>query len=538
MNAPYISARKLREERILKGLVLLVLALAATAGSLVRFRIDLTRDRLFTLSPISRTLASRIPETVGITYYRSAALADLHPGIRMAQDLLVELEAHGAGKIRVFVRDVPENPGRLEALGILPRQLQVESGGEARIATVYAGVLVEYLDDYRVLPSVLGPELLEYEVVKAVFSLVNGSIPVAAIREGDGDKDSEGDYRLLRAALVRAGYEVRLSPRGAPVEPDVSVLFILGNTALSDRDAYVVDRYLKGGGGVFAAVRGVYVNPDRNLEARPIESDPFLDLLAAYGVRVRKELVLDASSLSVPFQAQGPDGRTIYRSMRYPHWVAVDRENVDATHPAAAGYSSLDLYWPSPLEILDRPGLSARVLVRSSSRAWLQTRTFAASPGDEPLFRAEEESTRGQYVLAVALSGFSPRVHPGEESAISGQTGSAIETQSASGGRAGRLVVAGSSDFLTDLMGMSGSEANAFFAASAADWLSSGDDLPPPSAMGAPRRIRLPEEETSRRRTVLAVYGFNMLIVPSLTGLIAVLRWTRRRRREREAREL
>lgn len=536
MKTSDTAARRLREEGILKGLTLLVLALGAAAGSLYRIRIDLTEDRAFTLSPASRSLAARIPDTVNLTYYRSAALADLHPGIRMAQDLLSEMESVSQGRIRVSVRDASEDPGRLESLGILPRQLQVEGGGEARIATVYAGVVAEYLDDIRVLPSVLGPERLEYEVVKAVLGLVGGTVPVAALREGDGNRDPEEDFRLLRAALARAGYEVRLSPPGSEVEPDVSVLLVLGNAALDERDAYSIDRYLAGGGRVLAAVRGVRVDPDRNLEARALGADPVLDLLAAYGVRVRRELVLDASSLSVPFQVQGPGGETTYRYLRYPHWVAVERENVNSSHPAAAGFSGLDLYWPSPLELSDRPGLSGEALVKSSTRAWKQTRAFAAAPGEESLYREEEDATRGQYVLAAALSGTFPRLYGDAVPGLAGRPAPAPAPTSPNAGRPGRLVVAGSSDFLTDLAGMSGSESNILFAVSAADWLSAGDDLPLPSAARGPRRLRLPEEEEVRRRAVGAAYAVNILVVPALVGLAAFLRAARRTRREREGR--
>lgn len=536
MKASDTAARRLREERILKGLTLLVLALTAAAGTLYRFRIDLTEDRAFTLSPASRALASRIPETVDLTYYRSASLADLHPGIRMAQDLLSELEAVSGGRIRVSVRDASEDPGRLESLGILPRQLQVEGGGEARIATVYAGVVAEYLDDFRVLPSVLGSEGLEYEVVKAVRSLVDGTVPVAALREGDGNRDPEEDFRLLRAALARAGYEVRLSPPGSEVEPDVSVLFVLGNAALDERDAYAIDRYLAGGGRVLAAVRGVRVDPDRNLEARALGPDPVLDLLEAYGIRVRRELVLDASSLSVPFQVQGPGGQTTYRYLRYPHWVSVEPENVAASHPAAAGFSGLDLYWPSPLELSDRPGLSGEALVKSSTRAWKQTRAFAAAPEEESLYREEEDATRGQYVLAAALSGAFPGLYGDTPADSDGRPAPVSAPKRLEQGRPGRLVVAGSSDFLTDLAGMSGSESNILFAVSAADWLSAEDDLPLPSAARSHRRLRLPEEDGVRRRAVGAVYVLNILLVPALAGLAAFLRAVRRSRREREGR--
>lgn len=531
------AERKLREERILGALFLLVLALAAAAGGIYRFRIDLTEDRSFTLSPASRSLGDRLAETVTLTYYRSSALADLHPGVRMAEDLLSELEAHGGGRIRVLVKDASEDPGRLERLGILPRQLQVEGEGEARIATVYAGVVVEYLDDFRVLPSVLGPENLEYEVVKAVRDLAAGVIPVAALREGDGDKDPEGDYRLLRAALARGGYEVRTSPRGTEVEADVSVLFLLGNAALDELDAYYVDRFLAGGGRVFAAVRGVVVDPDRGLRARAVGSDPLLDLLEIYGVAVRRELVLDGSNLSVPFLVPGPGGETMYRYVRYPHWVATERENVMVSHPAAARYSGLDLYWPSPLGLSPRPGLDAEVLVRTSPGAWKQTRAFAAAPEEEALYREEEGTTRGQYVLAAAVSGIFPRAYEGgPPPGLPGAAASTPPDLSPEGRIPGRLVVVGSSDFLTDLMGMSGSEANAFFAVSAADWLSSRDDLPLPAAARNPRRLRLPEGDAERRRAVVFVYVLNILAVPALAGLAALLRSARRTRAERAGR--
>lgn len=538
MSDPGTAARKLREERTLRILTVLVLALAAAASTRYRFRIDLTEDRSFTLSPVSRSLAEEIPETVSVTYYRSAALADLHPGVRMAQDLLGEFEAYGRGRIRVSVRDPSENPGRVESLGIFPRQLQVEEGGQARIATVYAGVLVEYLDDFRVLPSVLEPDNLEYEIVKAVRSLASGSVPVAALREGDGDKDPEEDYRLLRAALVRGGYEVRSSPRGSAVEHDVSVLFLLGNAALDPYDAFFVDRFLAGGGGVLAAVRGVRVDPDRGLEARALGPNPVLDLLETYGVGVRKELVLDVSSLSVPFQARGSGGETTYRYVRYPHWVVTERGNVAVSHPAAARYSGLDLYWPGPLELSDRPGLERTALVKSSPKAWKQTRAFAAGPEEEALYREEEEATRGQYVLAAALSGRFPQAYEGVRlPPRPGRSDPMPGPLSREELRPGRLVVAASSDFLTDLMGMSGSEANAFFAVSVADWLSAGKDLPLPGAPRGSRRLRSTEDEGRRSLAIGGIYFVNILLVPALAGLYALLRSFRRSRAERAARD-
>ncbi len=185
-----VSARKLRQERILQALALAAFALAAAAGGIFRFRIDFTSGRSFTLSEASRGLHREIPETVSVTYYVSDSLARRHPGPRAVEDLLREMEAHGRGSLRVSVQDPSGREGRVESLGVYPRQMRVEERSEARIATVYSGIVLEYLDDFRVLPAVLGAENLEYEMVKAVRSLVRGVVPVAGLLASLRDRRS------------------------------------------------------------------------------------------------------------------------------------------------------------------------------------------------------------------------------------------------------------------------------------------------------------------------------------------------------------
>jgi len=537
MSDRNVSARKLRQERTLLVLTLTVFALSAIISGLYSFRVDLTSDRSFTLSPATRELYRQIPETATITYYVSSSLAARHPGPKSVEDLLREIEARSRGRIRVRVLDPSENPGKVEALGIYPLQMQVEERGEARIATVYAGIVVEYLDDFRALPAVMSTENLEYEIVKAVRSLARGTVPVAALLEGDGDKDPEGDYRILKAALARAGYETRFTARGAAIDPDVSVLFVLGNAVLDEYDACFIDRYLGAGGRVLAAARGVRVDPDRGLYAEALGPNAFLDLLGGYGVEIGRELVLDASSLTVPFQTQGPGGGVSYRYVRYPHWVVIDRKNVSESHLAASNFSGLDLYWPSPIGLSRREGLQYEPLVKSSDKAWRQTKYFAAAPEDEALYRDEEEATRGQYLLGVAVSGIFPPAF--QDRAVPRRQGDAGDLPAMipeDRRRPGRLLVVSSSDFLTDLMSMSRSEFNASFAARAADWLTSEDDLPLPAGARETPRLRSPDDPSERSFQIGLVYILNIAFVPALVAGFALFASARRRRAERAAR--
>ncbi len=314
------------------------------------------------------------------------------------------------------------------------------------------------------------------------------------------------------------------------------MLFLLGNAALDDRDAFHVSRYLSSGGRVLAAVRGVRVDPDRGLRAEPLGNNALLDLLRSYGVQVPEELVLDVSCRTVPFQTRSPQGGAVYRYVRYPHWVAAEGRNVLESHPVTAGFSGLDLYWPSPLEISGREGLRYEALVRSTPRAWKQTRSFAAGPEEESLYREEEDATRGQYVLAAALSGDFPNAF---ERPVPFSPGGGIPPEDAPAGgtaRPGRLVAVGSSDFLTDLMQLSQSEYNVTFAVGAADWLSAEDDLPLPAGTRGIPRLRVEEDPEERAGKVISVYFLNLLLIPFLIAFLGLLRRAKRRRMERSAR--
>jgi len=319
-----------------RELTLLLLTLAtAVAAVLVaeRFhlRIDLSADRANTLSRASRALGDEIPERVRITYYITPSLADRHPGPRAIEDFLRELEAASKGKISVTVADPAQadQARAAEALGLTPQRMQIVEKNEQRVALVYSGIVVQYLERSQVLPFLIGTETLEYDMVKAVRAAVADKKSVAALLVGDADKSLANDYRNVQAAFEAAGWETREIARGEEVPSDASALIVLGNADLDDYDAYRVDAFVAGGGKALFAVKGVDVQAQYGLSAGPLRQRAILDLLESYGLRVKRELALDASSLTLPFQTAGPSGGVAIRYVRYPHWIVTRPEYRD-----------------------------------------------------------------------------------------------------------------------------------------------------------------------------------------------------------------
>ena len=499
------------------------------------FRLDLSSDGANTLSKASRQIYKEIPEQVRLTYYISSALSDRHPGPRSVEGFLRSVAAASHGKIAVDVADPASGnkEGAAQSLGLSAQRMQIVEKNEQRVALVYSGIVVQYLGRTQVLPFVLSTDTLEYDLVKAIKAAVADKKPVASILIGDADKSFANDFQTLSAALSKSGWDAKEVRPGDEVPPDSSVLIVLGNSGLDDYDSYRIDAYLASGGKALFAVRGVDVQIRQGLSASPLKNDALLRALEGYGIKVDRELALDASSLTAPFQVASPFGGQAVSYVRYPHWVMTRPEYRDAKNPLTAHCEGLDLFWPSPLELLPKSGVEAQALVKSTPKAWLQKARFALAPEEASQYAAEAGSTTGQYVLAASLSGVLTPAYAGK--APPKREGAAALPPLPQTPRASRILVVGSSDFANDLMTITDSTFNASFVASAADWLSSGEDLVSIKTRGSrDSRLSKVEDPNLRAALISLTYIVNLCLVPLLVLAFGLARSFRRKRLAKE----
>ncbi|MGO8692410.1 MAG: GldG family protein [Rectinemataceae bacterium] len=525
-----------------RAFVLLILTLAVLVAAVLvtdrfHFRLDLTADHTYTLSQASRELHKSVSEQVRITYYVSPMLAARHPAPRAIQDFLEEFAAASHGKISVEVTDPGAGNGEraaaIEALGVQPQRMQIVDRNEQRVALVYSGIVVQYLDKTQVIPFVLGTSTLEYDLVKAIRTEISDRSNVADFLVGDSDKSLGNDYGTLTGTMRKNGWSIQEIHPGDAVPPEASVLIVLGNNGLDDYATYRIDAYLAGGGKVLFAAKGVNVDARQNLTATPLANNPLLSALDDYGVKVDPDLVLDPSSLTVPFQEASPYGGALIRYVRYPHWIITRPENRDAKNPLTARLAGLDLFWASPLELEKRSGVDEQSLVETTPKAWLQTKHFAVGPEDEPYYAEEADNTTGRYLLAVSLSGILPQAYAGRP--VPTRSGSEALPPLPSASRPSRIIVVGSSDFATDLMTMTDSQFNASFISDAADWLASGNELVSIRTRGM-RDMRLAriQDPDVRNAVIMFIYVLNLGLVPLLVLVFGLLRAGKRRRIARD----
>jgi gliding-associated putative ABC transporter substrate-binding component GldG len=532
-----------RQQTLIAALMGAALLLAAIASTQYFFRLDLTQDKAFSISKVSKNLFKEIPEQLRIVYYVSDRLYKERPEPKRVEDMLREYASSSRGRISVDVLD-PEKTGEaatIERFGIMPQQYQVVEKNQASVASVYTGILIQYMDKQEVLPLVFQTASLEYDLTKAIRKVVSGKDMVAMVLLGDSEKTWDQNYKILSDVLKDSGWEVRMAEAGKLVPEDVSLLIVLGNNNLDEFDLYPVNQYLQRGGRAFLAFKGVDISTSYGIYAMEMENSSSLDMLSAWGVTLSKELVLDQSCLTIPIQVASPFGGTMISMVKYPHWVSIIEENVDANNPVTSRFAGLDLFWPSPLSVQPKEGLKVTVLARSTKYAWRSTKDFPVNPQDEMSFYAENASTAGQYDLALTLEGqfpdaFAGKPLPQREGVESDWKDKAPATTSAPG----RAVLVSSSDFATDLMQYSrsqlfsaqtGKDTNAEFIASCADWLASDDDLVSIRTRSyRDTRLNKIEDAKAKQTMQFFVYLTTLVLVPMGVVAYGVVRVVRRRR--------
>jgi ABC-type uncharacterized transport system involved in gliding motility auxiliary subunit len=469
-----------RQAAIISVLSIAAIVLGILVSRRLWFRLDLTKNRAYTISKVSRDLYVEIPGEVRLTYYLSDKLRAIHPMPGEIEDLLREYAAYSRGKIRLYVKDPAKAQlvDRIEQLGIQPQQIQTVERDQASVATVYTGVTIEYLDRIETLPVVFSLDTLEYDLTSRIRALVRGTERQLGVIVGDSVRQWNEDFAYLNQALVRAGYRVRLINPGDEIPDTLPALFVLGGSGdLDDWALYRIDRYIREGGKVLFALESVFVDTiNGSLEAGKIDDRGLVEMVASYGVTVRPELVLDKAALTLQYQTRTPSGAIQLRITPYPHWIGVLPENGNGEHPASARFGGLDLFWPNPLELHPPGGIEAASLFTSTEEAWLMRDNFSTDPNVPYLFERDAAETRGQKILGASLSGTFPSWFQGAEKPKREDSGEELPDMPA-GAKPARIIVVGDADFATGIINMTRGQHNLDFLLQAADWLGNDDDI-------------------------------------------------------------
>jgi len=524
-------AGQTRASAVVSTVVLAAVLVVVGLISRERFvRADLTERNQFTVSHSTREILSDLDDVVTVTVYASGDLPVHMEGLRTRiEDTLSEYRAYGGRQVTVRVVDPStdaEVEERAESLGIYPVQLQAVERDRTEVVNTYMGLTVAYEDRMEVIPVLLTPERLEYELSSAILKLTADRLPVVGLLTG-GDP---GAAYAQAAATLEGSYEVR---NVDPAEPGslegVDVLVAAGIDDVLDIELYRIDQFIMRGGRALFLLNAVVLPPDR-LEASVATGNVY-DFVSRYGARVQHELVADLTNESAAV-------RTDYMTMAvpYPFWPKAVSPNISTEHPVVSELSAIPFPWTSPIERFRGIPVSVTYesLATSSPRSWTvppwaeldPQATIEPPPEEADNVRAGRAERRD---LIVALTGRFDSAFLGKPVLISTEGGGARATSPE--GRLDRseptqLIVIGNARMFSDRL-FARAPTSSILLLNAVDWLAHGRRLiDVRSKAVADRPLR---ELSSGQRLVVRTVG--TLAVPLVVIVLGLASsWSRRRR--------
>ena len=482
------------------GLIVVSL-LVGWSGNFIGGRIDLTEDKLFTLSPATAEFLDGLDDILTLELFESR-----EPPVQVAitardvGDFLEDFAAGSGGDVKL-VRRFPaddENEARKSQLaGIPPVQFNVQSQGELQIKTGYLGLAMTYVDTREVIPYITSFDGFEYQLASLANRMLREDKKTVAFLIGHGEAGPSAGYGTF-AGLLLDSYRVK--ELDASQDPnidlsDVDVLIVGGPTSsIPDETADAIRQFLIGGGKAMILVNSVVIDQSRLIANRNRNSFGYLP--EEFGIIVEDDLVFDLQSNETLSFNTGV-GNVF---LPYPFWMRVPVIDRKVT----GNVGSVLLPWASSVGIAESERGRIEVV------PILETTEFAAidfNYGDvrpnSPVF---EEVTRGNFVQALM--------------------GAAIVQSDVPGGQdAYRLVVLGDSEWLTDGV-LPRAQENVALGLNLVDWLAQEDTLAAVRSKVVSSRDLL---FTSTTHKNAAQWG-NVAGVPLLIVTIGLLSSFRRRR--------
>ncbi|MCP4570973.1 MAG: GldG family protein [bacterium] len=426
--------------------------LVNVTGNLRGARVDLTSDRLFTMSPAAVEILQKLEVAVQVKLYITPAEkmpTQLRTLERDITEQLRNFEQVSQGRIEFAVFN-PQNDEQLQqtlaAKGIQPFQVQSVEKDEIGVKLIWSAMTIAYKDKpEEVLPRLLPQSLaaLEQDVIGPIHRLTREKTPRVAVfgprkavdpqvammylQQGMQPPEPVDQYARLPELLGQGHYEavpVEIT-EASPIPDDVDLLIVMGAAQLDERQVWEINQRLRGGLPVIMAVQaheysyqpgsgGGWTIAGRDM---PTGLEP---MLGTFGLEVLRDHLMDESmeTIELPREVNLGGLRMQTREpVRLPLQIRVTESQMNDDSPLVNRIGTLFYLWGTPVvtkpDVLSQHGLQAMNLVESSGRSWLVDWNEGPVPG--VAFSAPAAGTTGPHPLVALVEGVFPDHFEGRE---------------------------------------------------------------------------------------------------------------------------
>lgn len=411
-----------------------VLLLLNFVAQRLYFRLDLTKEGKFSLTPASKQVLADLDDVVFIKVYLEGDFPVGFKRLRNAtQDMLDELRSYAGNNLQYqFIDPMADESDEVKKQvaeelikkGLIPRRL-IESKDGYSEKIFFPGAIATFRG--REYPIILlqeqmnqAPETvinnsvaqLEYQLINAIQKLQRTKRPQIAFLDGHGEL--EEPYVTDIASALRPYYElhrVNLSQTLAISPAKYDALIVAKPTkTFEESNKFKLDQYVMNGGKIFwfidpliadidslNAYHGAFVTADYGLNLD--------DMLFKYGVRINPNLIQDLQCNPIPVvtgtdKAGNATQQNLLPWVYYPIFTQHNHE-----HPITKNLGGVAGFFTSSIDTIKTENPQKTILLTSSPYTKLpfnpvQVRLDIVKEKNNPaLFN------KGEQPVAVALEG-------------------------------------------------------------------------------------------------------------------------------------
>jgi len=331
------TRRILRKQNLTQAtLILVIIVVFNVLSSMAFFRIDLTKEKRFTITPISKAILKNLDDNVLIEVYLESdnLPVELVRYRKVVKEFLDNFSSYSS-KVEVefknpFKNDDPnynqEVYWQLYNKGLNPTYISQSNDGGTSEKMVFAAALIKYggkeypvnlinnnLTAGREFDGLSETEL-ERDFVHAIWMLTGRELQKVAFLEGHKELSEYETYDIMTS--LAKYYEidrVNINQALNALDEYATVVIAKPQAYFTEKDKFIIDQYIMQGGKVIWLIEWMKFSMD-SLSVKPFEMAMINDInlddqLFKYGVRINPDLVQDLRCLNIPVYVNTIDGQ-------------------------------------------------------------------------------------------------------------------------------------------------------------------------------------------------------------------------------------
>lgn len=363
---------KQTDKNLQRILIIILIIVVNLLSIYVFFKIDLTKNKSYTLSNSSKKGLKYIKEPIHIKLFFSKNLpSEVNTIKTYVKDLLTEYQSYSNGKIDFeFINPNSDKLKRdAQISGIPAMTIQVMQNDKMEYQDIYIGMTLSYKGRLEKLPVITSTEGLEYQISTAIKRLVNPRLKNVAyftpisFEESKKYDDLPDDPNLqFFKGLLSANYVVDRTDLYYPLPKETDLLVVSGiQDSLNEVQLYLLDQYLMSGKPLM--IFQDRYQADLNQDVAPIINSNIIPFLFFNSIYIKPNLVLDAYCYQITKNRKQGE-YVVPVTFEYPFFPVL--QNTNKNHPITKRINYLQSLYCSELFYKKYPGLDFTPLLSSS----------------------------------------------------------------------------------------------------------------------------------------------------------------------------